>query len=287
MLWIVTVMGMMSLVSIQGMHHVCEGTKRERAGPSGTVEIRSNCNLTLYEIASRIRIRIRARPCSRLAPPIMINNVSHCPDDHSRDTYVDTNSLGIVITAGEVQPFVIKYFDDSAYGRHHVCDGTENNLAGITGTVEVRGNCNLTITAQFSKISIIGARPCKEFQKLKINSVPYCPDANATASYIQTNHIGFVITAENVKPFEIEYQLTFYELACIFNILRARPCKGPETRHHFKIDDVSYCPDPNSTDLYIDTNGYGLLIEGKDVDTFEMEFIRGKQHTCIILHKKE
>ena len=319
MLWIMTVMGMMSLVSIQGMHHVCEGTKRERAGPSGTVEIRSNCNLTLYEIASRIRIRIRARPCSRLPPPIMINNVSHCPDANSRDTYVDTNSPGIVITAGEVQPFVIKYFDDSEYGRHHVCDGTENNVAGITGTVEVRGNCNLTITAQFSKISIIGARPCKEFQQLKINSVPYCSDANRTASYIQTNHIGFVITAENAIPFEIEYshvsasgshhicegakqeiagpsgtvevrrhcQLTLYEIAGRFNILRARPCKGPETRHHFKIDDVSYCPDPNSTDLYIDTNGYGLLIEGKDVDTFEMEFIRGKQHTCIILHKKE
>ena len=130
-----------------------------------------------------------------------------------------------------------------------------------------------------------------------------------------------MITAENVEPFEIKYshvsasgshhicesaiakkviarpsgtvevrrhcQLTLYEIAGRFNILRARPCKGPETRHHFKIDDVSYCPDPNSTDLYIDTNGYGLLIEGKDVDTFEMEFIRGKQHTCIILHKKE
>ena len=139
MLWIMTVMGMMSFVSAQGRHHVCEGTKRERAGPSGTVEIRSNCNLTLYEIASRIRIRIRARLCSRLPPPIMINNVSHCPDANSRDTYVDTNSPGIVITAGEVQPFVIKYFDDSEYGRHHVCEGTEKNLDGITGTVEVQG----------------------------------------------------------------------------------------------------------------------------------------------------
>ena len=209
----------------------------------------------------------------------------------------------------------------SSQKKYHVCEGaTKERAAAISGTVRIRGDCTLIITAYYSSIGIRRARKCdKGNQFFKINSHGYCADANSTDSYINTVDEGIVITTDKIRlekfePFEIEYfhvpsqigdhvcdgaakrekakpsgtvlirgkcQLTLYDI--VGKIIFDRPrCKEHQ---ELMIANVPFCTDGNS--LFTDTNGTGITIEAKDDTPFKIYYFHGKQRACIISHSKE
>ena len=95
-------------VSSQERHHVCEGKKMEAAGLSGTVRVTGNCQLNLTGITGRISI-LRVSPCEE-DPQLTINDALYCHEADSTDSYIDVTEDKIVMIAGEVEPFDLEYY---------------------------------------------------------------------------------------------------------------------------------------------------------------------------------
>ena len=95
----------------------------------------------------------------------------------------------------------------SCTGTYHTCDKTHAESAGVSGTVDVKGNCRLNLTVGTNKLSIFGAgtlSSCDDSAKFMINSKPYCANASLnTLINISGNEV--VITAEEEQLFEIQY----------------------------------------------------------------------------------
>ena len=98
----------------------------------------------------------------------------------------------------------------SSFGSDHVCDKVTNESAGLSGAVEIKGKCRLTLTNITGRISVLGIlnnSSCDSILSLTLNNAPYCVDANATDTIIDINDNQLVITAEaeDVIPSVLEY----------------------------------------------------------------------------------
>ena len=96
----------------------------------------------------------------------------------------------------------------SSLGRHHFCNYVGNESAGSSGTVNIEGECELTLTNITGRISILGVdnSSCDSRQQLTLNDGAYCVNVNAMDTVIDVNDTQLVIAAKaGVKPSTIEY----------------------------------------------------------------------------------
>ena len=95
----------------------------------------------------------------------------------------------------------------SSQEKHHICDRTTTEAAGLSGIVKITGNCRLNLTGVSGRISLLGVRKCDAASELTINSVSYCHDEDSTDSYIDVDvtEDQVVITAGKVDLFNMEY----------------------------------------------------------------------------------
>ena len=96
----------------------------------------------------------------------------------------------------------------SSLGRHHFCNYVGNESAGSSGTVNIEGECELTLTNITGRISIIGVDKlsCDSRRQLTLNDGAYCVNVNAMDTVIDVNDTKLVIAAKaGVKPSTIEY----------------------------------------------------------------------------------
>ena len=93
----------------------------------------------------------------------------------------------------------------SSQEKHHICDRTTTEAAGLSGIVKVAGICRLNLTGVSGRISLLGVRKCDAASELTINSVSYCHDVKTTDSYIDISGDEIAITAGEVDPFIMEY----------------------------------------------------------------------------------
>ena len=98
----------------------------------------------------------------------------------------------------------------SCTGSYHVCDKAHHDdTAGLSGTVDVKGNCRLSLTGLVGtkRLSIFGAGMsplCDESAKFTIDRESYCVNSSLN-TLININGSEVVITAEEVQPFKIQY----------------------------------------------------------------------------------
>ena len=100
----------------------------------------------------------------------------------------------------------------------HVCNGSQTESAGTSGSVELKGNCELTLTNISGKINIAGIsnRSCDGKMSIDVNDHQYCADEMITDTLIDLTDSELVIKAMKTVPFQIFYYrgenniVTFY-----------------------------------------------------------------------------
>ena len=100
----------------------------------------------------------------------------------------------------------------------HVCNGSQTESAGTSGSVELKGNCELTLTNISSKINIAGISntSCDGKMSIDVNDHQYCADEMITNTLIDLTDKPLVIKAVQAVPFQLFYYrgenniVTFY-----------------------------------------------------------------------------
>ena len=117
----------------------------------------------------------------------------------------------------EIALFFLPIVSVSTLRSEHFCDGRRTEPAGTSGSVELGGNCELTLTNISSKINIAGISSisCNGKMSIIVNDHQYCADEMITDTLIDLTNSQLVIKAMQEVPFKIFYyqgenNITFY-----------------------------------------------------------------------------
>ena len=117
----------------------------------------------------------------------------------------------------EITLFLLPIVSVSSLRTEHLCSGRRTESAGTSGSVELRANCELTLTNISSKINIAGISrtSCDGKMSIIVNDHQYCADEMITDTLIDLTNSQLVIKAMQEVPFKIFYyqgenNITFY-----------------------------------------------------------------------------
>ena len=117
------------IVSSQRSEHFCDSSQREKAGTSGSLELKGNCELTLQNLSGKINfagISIDAQCTEK--QQISVNSRSYCVDEEA-DIVIDATDE-VTIEAKQAIPFLINYYHGELYSfiPHNVISINPHNI---------------------------------------------------------------------------------------------------------------------------------------------------------------
>ena len=122
------------------------------------------------------------------------------------------------IVSLEIALLLLPIASVSTLRSEHICNGSQTESAGSSGSVELRGNCELTLTNISSKINIAGISntSCDEKMSIIVNDHQYCADERIRDTLIDLSESPFVIKATQAVPFQIFYYRSEYNIVTFY-----------------------------------------------------------------------
>ena len=90
----------------------------------------------------------------------------------------------------------------------HACNGTQTEPAGTSGSIELRGNCSITLTQIPGRINIDGVSnrtQCAEVLHIFIDGQQYCAEKAVSDIVFEVTDSTLVISAKQASLFPLKY----------------------------------------------------------------------------------